>query len=182
MLDFNENAESSLNTKVSAQMNLLDLYAQENKMTNRCEAKNTTELIRNSLPDFQLTDNQIAKVGMAEEVKTSRDQHGVVHKDYLLDGKKIFSDNNNNGVRTRTSFDIMGRVEGKRTDKADGSSEATFKSDFDIYRVNRDKYGITVLKNEDGNWAPVKDASESSDVLRKEKEIFTPPKIMARPA
>lgn len=181
MLDINERAESQ-NSKLNSEFNLLNLYSQESSMTNRFESKSTVELIRTGLPDFQLTDNQIAKVGVAEEVRTSRDQHGVVHKDYLLDGRKVFSDNNNNGVRTRTSFDISGRVEGKKTDQADGSSVATFKSDFDIYRVIRDKQGITVLKNIDGNWSALSDPSESSDVLRTEKEMFTAPKIMGRPA
>ena len=159
--------------------NAFDGVRQEAWMSN-FEFKPGTESATLGLPKLALADDQLAKVETATRVKSSQDGRGGSRNDYYLGDNMVFSDTNNNGVRTRTSYDMIGRAEGKRTDYADGRSDSTFKDDFDTYRVMRDRSGITVLKNEDGKWAPVKDAEEISDVLRKEKQIFTAPKVIGR--
>lgn len=159
---------------------LFDDIRQEAFMSNKFEARGGVEPSALSLPGLALNEDQIAKVETATTVKHSQDGRGGSRNDYYLGDNRVFSDTTNNGVRTRTSYDMLGRAEGKRTDYADGRSDSTFKGDFDTYRVVRDKTGITVLKDEDGKWVKVTDSDESNEVLQKEKQIFTPPRVVGR--
>jgi hypothetical protein len=113
-------------------------------------------------------------------LKTNIDTSGAVHSEYYLGNQHVLSDVQNHDAQTRirTLCDGLGRVVGKRKDFPDGSSVSEFINDGrGLYRIARDRKGITVMKNADGKWMRITDQQECSHVLSKDRLIFAPPPL-----
>lgn len=95
-------------------------------------------------------------------------------------GEKLFADRKTfseikeqDKTRVCNSYDSLGRVDGTITVTADGQSVSTFMTDFETYRVVREKSGIRVFKLGFAEFEPLLDAEEVSVVLRREKAMFS---------
>ncbi len=171
---YSENIESAQRNN-SSLGNLM-----EHLMNYKSEIKNGQQDL-NALPLPELSfesSAQLAKIESATSKKVTATANGGERSDYYFGEKRVFSDISESGNRTRYSYDLLGRPEGKRVDYANGSSEAVFNGDFDKYKVVRNRSGITVMKEVDGEFVQLSDQDEVSDVLMQERRIFTPPYLM----
>ena len=81
----------------------------------------------------------------------------------------------------RVAFDTQGCVGARRIDATDGRSMSEFKGRLgESFRVSRDKASITVLKKDADNWVTVKVHDECASILKREREVFTPPNFALR--
>ncbi len=114
-------------------------------------------------------------------MKTRTDALGRSHTDYYMGSQRVFADvQNHQGDRTRTSYDMNGSVQGKRTDFGDGHSVSQFTTPFGSFRVLRNQGELVVEKEQSGEWTAVQDQNYCTDILRAEKHIFTPPHVVGR--
>lgn len=102
--------------------------------------------------------------------------------DYFLDNRLVFSDINDGARRTRTSFNLAGKIEGQRTDSLkDGSSSSTFENDFGTtYNIQRNARGITVLEKDGDSWVRVNDSNKCSELLEQERRLFSAPRVLSQ--
>jgi YD repeat-containing protein len=113
--------------------------------------------------------------------KMNKLNEAVDHNDYFIGQLRIFSDVNVSGTRTRTTYDSAGNIGARRVDAVDGRSLSDFEGPtHETYRVSRERGSITVLKKDENKWIPVKDRDECARILKREREVFTPPNFAMR--
>ena len=128
-------------------------------------------------------EDKVRKVVIATKIDSHTDTWGTQHRDYFVGEQLIFSDSSSDGKRVRTSFNIVGRQEGKLTDFADGRSSCTFNDGDNYYSVKKDRFGTSVSRGDVfGNWIPVSKEETRREILLLVSIIFTPPQTLLRVA